>query len=479
MKLIRLLAAATTAAILLFAVGAFAAPLISTPPTEERWFGILVDGEQVGFYRQTISPHPDGAGYRIEADGRVRMKVMGFSKESTTREIYHVTPAMALKSFEVTQTIDGVSSRLTGKAIDGGLRVKRESAGKHYERVLKAKGEVIPGPVLNMVPLMRDVTPGKIHRILTFDPEEVKLKEVKVTVAGEEKQQDGSRAIKLNTNLYAFVNTEILVDMRGNTLLESVRDGLVITRMEAPEKVAAYVSSVAMSQKDLIFDFSMVRAAPAIRLPVAKLQGLVVEIDGYLAKIPVVSDGWQEVERSGSQVKIRTGSARSQLAESRKPLQQYIQAQDGVESDAPEIVEKSREVVAGKQGAREQAKALVGWTASWIEDTLEDGGGARESIKKRKGNCQTHARLYTAMARAAGIPTRMVSGLVSQNGSSFIYHSWAESLLDGKWVAVDPTFNQLPADPTHLAFFEGHDSGSLAPIISVIGKITLKIIEEK
>lgn len=79
--------------------------------------------------------------------------------------------------------------------------------------------------------------------------------------------------------------------------------------------------------------------------------------------------------------------------------------------------------------------------------------------------------LYTALARAIGIPTRFVSGLVSQDGTSFLYHSWAESLVEGRWVAVDPTFNQVPLDPTHLAFLEGHRLADLAPLVGVIGKI--------
>jgi transglutaminase-like putative cysteine protease len=110
---------------------------------------------------------------------------------------------------------------------------------------------------------------------------------------------------------------------------------------------------------------------------------------------------------------------------------------------------------------------------------VDDGGGAVASLKSRHGNCQTHARLYTALARAAGIPTRFVSGLVALEGKGFLYHSWTESLLAGRWVAVDPTYNQLPADPTHLKFFEGHTSDDLAPIIAIIGRIRIKVLEAK
>jgi transglutaminase-like putative cysteine protease len=128
---------------------------------------------------------------------------------------------------------------------------------------------------------------------------------------------------------------------------------------------------------------------------------------------------------------------------------------------------------------QERVQTLTTWTASWLEDSIEDGGSAVVALNKKKGNCQTHAKLYTALARAAGIPTRFVSGLVSQDGASFLYHSWAESLLDGRWIAVDPTFNQVPADPTHLAFFEGNRLADLSPLVGVIGKIKVTILEER
>jgi len=97
---------------------------------------------------------------------------------------------------------------------------------------------------------------------------------------------------------------------------------------------------------------------------------------------------------------------------------------------------------------------------------------------KRSGNCQSHARLYTALARASGIPTRFVSGLVSQDGKGFLYHSWAESWVDGGWQVVDPTFNQPKADVSHLALFEGDGAADLAPLVSIIGRIRLQVVEE-
>ena len=475
-----LLSAALAAIFLSLPIFATAAPYqLAAPPLGERWFAILIDNEQVGFYRQQITALQEG-GYRIEGDGSVRMKVMGFTKESSSREIYQITPNLALKSVEVEQTINGSKSRLSGKMIPGGLQVRREADGKNSTKILKAKTDLFPGPVLNLIPFFKGTAIGKILRVFTFDPEELAVKEVKITMLGEGKTPEGLPALKLRNNLYPFVDNEIWVDPQGNTLLESVRDGLVITKAEPAEKLAAFVSGIALSKKDLIYDFSLVQINPSLKQAPTKLAGLSVAITGYGDQIPVLSDGWQQVIRQQGRVVITTGSLRKPTDMLLKQAAEaYLQPSEGIESTSAEISAKAKELTSSLKTNQARIQALTTWTASWIEDSIEDGGSALVALNKKKGNCQTHAKLYSALARAAGIPTRFVSGLVSQDGTSFLYHSWAESLIEGRWVAVDPTFNQVPADPTHLAFFEGNRLTDLSPLVGVIGKIKVTILEEQ
>lgn len=458
-----------------------AAPLkkLEKPPLSEHWFGIYVDNERVGFYRQKISELADG--YRFEGDGSVRMKVMGFSKEASMRETYLTAKNLTMRSFDVEQTINGVPSRVSGKVSDARLRVTNEHNGKVSEKQFKFKGDLYPGPALNIFPLMRDTTPGKSFKVTTFDAEETKIKEVKITVLGEEKTPDGQPAIKLQNNLYPFVSNDIWVDNQGNTLLESVRDGLVITRAENPKQLGLFIGDLAFSKKDLIYDFSLVRVDPPLR-DLAQLTGLVVEINGWNDALPLLQDGGQAVDKSGDgRITIRTGTALPPVsgAVAGGLRETYLKPAEKIESDAAEIVAKARELVAGRQDAKEIAQVLTTWTADWLKDTVDDGGSALVSLKERSGNCQTHARLYTALARAAGIPTRFVSGLVYQQDKGFLYHSWAESFLGDRWVAVDPTYNQLPADPTHLKFFEGQTQEDMAPIIAIIGRIRITVLDSR
>lgn len=94
---------------------------LEKPPLEEHTFGIYVGKDRVGSYSQKFTETADG--YRIDATGGVKLKVMGFSKESSTKETYFVTKKLALRTFDISQTLNGVYSHITGTKYDTSLRI--------------------------------------------------------------------------------------------------------------------------------------------------------------------------------------------------------------------------------------------------------------------------------------------------------------------------------------------------------------------
>ena len=462
-----------------FAVLATPFGKIDAPPLFERWFGIYLNNERVGFYRQRIDKSEDG--FLMEGNGSVRMKVMTYAKEASMHETYLVSKNLALRSFDVEQSINGSSSHVSGKVSGSSLHIRSDSNGKVTDTILKFKGEVFPGPALNLYPLMRSVASGTSYKIQAFDPEELRIKDIQITVLGEDKTSEGQPALKLRNNLYPFVTNDIWVDGQGNTLEESVREGLVTTKAEQPNNISAFITDWAMAKKDLIYDFSLVRIQPPLKEP-HTLTGLAVEISGWNDAVPLLQGGRQQVEKLGNgRITFVTGSLikTPSEAEVQKPADAYLKPADKIESDAPEIKAQAKLLAEGIKKEEDLVKTLASWTAEWLKDTIDDGGSAVASFKSKSGNCQTHSRLYTALARASGIPTRFVSGLVYQEGRGFLYHSWAESYISGRWFSVDPTYNQFPADVTHLKLLEGNLPQDMAPIIAIIGKIKMSVLDTK
>jgi transglutaminase-like putative cysteine protease len=91
------------------------------------------------------------------------------------------------------------------------------------------------------------------------------------------------------------------------------------------------------------------------------------------------------------------------------------------------------------------------------------------------GDCNEHAVLYAALARAAGIPAQVEAGLVYQNGR-FYYHAWNVVYL-GTWITADSLMGQLPADVTHIRFVRGAERQ--IDLIRMIGKVRLEILSSE
>ena len=102
---------------------------------------------------------------------------------------------------------------------------------------------------------------------------------------------------------------------------------------------------------------------------------------------------------------------------------------------------------------------------------------ALDTLANKAGDCNEHAVLFAALARAAGIPTRIESGVVYMRGK-FYYHAWNAVYLDRQWITVDAALDQFPADVTHIRLVTGGIEKQV-DLLSVIGKLTISIIEEQ
>jgi transglutaminase-like putative cysteine protease len=451
---------------------------LTKPPLGDRWFGIYFNDERTGFVHVTIGEAP--AGYRIESESAVKMSGLGFSREASVRESYIVNRDLTLASFQVTQTIDGSPMKLSGEVRGKTVRVTVESAGNRKEKSLTAKGAVYPPAVLNLYPLFLGATAGRKYRVSMLDVEAVAVKEVRITALKFEKL-DGRDALHLRNNLYPFVDNDVWVDLTGNTLRESVRDGWIETRSEDEGTARAHLSEAALSKKDMILDFSLVPVDRPIDRS-AELRFLELELSGFPGTVPLLQDPFQKAERREGGTVLFTLDTRLLMPPATPPvgepadMRRYLEPSDRILADNPEIVRRAAEILGEVKDRRAALEKLVRWVADYVKDSVTDSQTPLETLQKRTGNCQSHARLYASLARAAGIPTRFVSGLVYAPGKGFLYHSWAESYL-GYWLPVDPTFGQVPADATHVKLVEGDAPDDLAPLAGVIGAIKGRVVK--
>ncbi len=155
--------------------------------------------------------------------------------------------------------------------------------------------------------------------------------------------------------------------------------------------------------------------------------------------------------------------------------QKLTEADFLIQSDDEDIIALTNKVLGGEKNPVEATKKINTWIYNNLKKTPTVSlPNAKDVLKTRVGDCNEHAALFSAMARAARIPTKTVLGIMYIE-NNFYYHAWNEVFI-GKWVAVDSTYGQFPADATHIKLIEGNLAKS-GEILKVVGKLNIEIID--
>lgn len=88
------------------------------------------------------------------------------------------------------------------------------------------------------------------------------------------------------------------------------------------------------------------------------------------------------------------------------------------------------------------AQSIYEWIASNLTYAgyIADDLGAQYALSERRGDCTEYAYLAVALARAVGIPARMVGGFVVDRDTAIKsddYHNWAQLWVAGGWLVLD------------------------------------------
>ncbi len=136
----------------------------------------------------------------------------------------------------------------------------------------------------------------------------------------------------------------------------------------------------------------------------------------------------------------------------------WLAASPAVQRDDPAIAEVGRELLLDKRDKAALAQSIFDFVAGEI-GTLDSVASldAITVLREGRGNRIGRARLFCALARANGLPCRVVGGLALADGRTDTFIYWNEAWLGGGWVPFD--------------VFTGH-AGSLPPDRLSLGPIT-------
>jgi transglutaminase-like putative cysteine protease len=165
---------------------------------------------------------------------------------------------------------------------------------------------------------------------------------------------------------------------------------------------------------------------------------------------------------------------------------EYTAAGEFIDSGDADVQEFARKVTAGAGEALPRAVKLYYAVRDEILYDPYYAGEARryfrasDCLRAKRGFCIPKAALLAAVARCVGIPARVAFADVRNHlstkklieligGDIFIWHSFTEMHLEGRWVKATPAFNlslcqrfgvrPLEFDGRHDSLFHEYDQG--------------------
>ncbi len=455
---------------------------LSEWPYQEYWTGIVFNGAKIGFSHFTISPSKTSADrFHVRSAVSLRIRFLTFDKQISLKSDDHVAADLSMDHFDYQYNLDGNMLALSGRHDGDTLYVEILSKGQTERQTIPLDDKIYPTSVIGLYPFMHGLTVGRTYTYNVYNGETQTISPViQKILAYEESDLFQGQAFKVKTRLQGQEVTTWL-DAKGRPLLEMSKGGVIISQLESKPAAKQYLAQAALNKEEAMLEFSRIKSNIPIPDP-EDLVSLDVVLSGIENSLIMPADARQQCKHRGADVFCSIIPQTMEHEEDNtKALpgetEKYVQPSYIIPSNIPKIRHKAEEIVANAETTHQRITLLLAWIKENIKQEPVDVFTALDVFENRKAECQGHAFLYTAFARALGIPTRVVNGIVySREYEGFLYHTWSESLLKGRWVAIDPTFWQIPADATHIKFIQGERVSDLLPLVDLIGQLQVRIV---
>ncbi|HUV76759.1 MAG TPA: transglutaminase-like domain-containing protein [Desulfobacterales bacterium] len=440
-------------------------------PEKDAWMNILLKDRKIGSSHTVFSKIEDG--YRLEETVYMRFNTMGLTQDMILKTTGRLGSDFTLSSFNFEMGSGRFHFSAQGSVSGNVLSIKTHSSGSTKDIQISVREKIyIPSGILNAA-VTSGMKTGDEFAVQVFDPVSMASEPVIIKMMGPEKivNMGLEKNTKKMTVSYKGTTQLAWIGENGDVIREK---GLLGIRLEKTTRDDA----LSGLQKEPILDLTEVASVPSnIRIDdPSRLKGIDIEISGVNYNTVRLQGGRQRLTDNILTIKKEDISGLPDVLDKNKMgkiEKDFLMPSPFIESDHPKIQNLVNKIVSADDRPLIKVNKLVAWLRNNIEKrpvlSLPD---ALATLENRVGDCNEHAVLLAALARASGIPARIEVGLVYLNGR-FYYHAW-NLLYVGQWITADSVLGQVPADVTHIRFSSGAIQKQL-DLMGIIGQIKLKI----
>jgi hypothetical protein len=461
----------------------------------ETWMNITQDNRKIGYARRNQIRTENG--FRFSENIFMRINTMGIAQPLTVRTTAELRSDRTLAGFQFDLGSNLFKFTARGAVSGKKLTVRIGGAGEEKISIIEISEPIYLGGGILESFGAAEIQPGEGKTFPVFDPASLGQRPVRVTLLGDETltvMGKSRQARKLSVD-FMGIKQVAWVDPNGSVLREEGILGIALERVSREEAMAGLEGALSADLTEIaaVPSSEPIEDAAALKVLKIRLKGLSEEslsnisADGPLSKDRRVRqdgffyiDGGRQIYRNGVLTirrespitpRIRFGAAAGELTAA-------LQSTPFIQSDHPKIRQKVAEIVGPGDPDGVKADKLAAWVYKNLEKRpVLSVPNALETLENRVGDCNEHAVLLAAFARAAGLPAEVEAGVVYLRGR-FFYHAWNVLYLRdrGGWVTADAVLGQMPADVTHIRFVRGEADRQL-DLVGLIGRLKLEILE--
>ena len=425
---------------------------------QEHWYNLTLMNTKIG-YMHISTDKTEYQGEEVDRhkiDMVMNFKALGTDVTLEITRVEYTGPDLMPRHFLSTSNESGLK-QVEGHIVDGVAHIKTTLNGETTESEVPVPPDTISEHtgVESLFQQGLKIGDKRNFHIFSFDL----LKPVKTEI--EVERQDTLTYQSDEKQVYVLRQTmDMMNGITAKVWLDS--DG-VNYRTEIPMMGLSMVTTktdkeTALGGTEEVDVVLKTRILPSGKRPTPKAKNFKAEVklpSGNIADA-IMSNSQQKLEVTSEKAGSLSIQVPTVAAEDCPdlPIQdaegEFLGASAYIQTDAPAIRAKTEEILDTEVNSWRAAEKLCQWVHAAITEKKMSGGfgSSLTALESLSGDCTEHTVLFIALARAAGIPARICSGIVYAK-DAFYYHFWPEVYV-GKWVQMDPTLGQTIADANHI-----------------------------
>lgn len=455
----------------------------------ETWESIHIQGVKIGYIHQRSEVVDDGQQPLQRTSSKTQMTLQrgGDTAVLDLETVSFDTLDGRLVRFESTENQAG-NRRVQGEADASGIDLSIHTLDKVEKQRIEWAGEP-PGGFWVETQSLRDkpLQPGETRRLRKLEPYFYQLAEV--TLAAQEYEEvdlptGKARLLRVEyTNSLVPDNSIMWIDSDGEVLRTELPYGQTVYRtskesaLAAPDEPAPDLAVTSLVPVDGALPRPQETVQARYRISVQGLDPTELFPGGATQQVRALGNNTAEL--------VVTAVDPATAGNEPEPAEEFREANAILQSDAARIQELAQTAVGDATEPAEVAVRLERWVYEHLSQKNMKVAfvTAADVAEQLEGDCTEHAVLLAAMARAVGLPSRVVVGLIAvQDGRAFGFHAWTEVYVHGKWLPLDGTLGRGRVGAGHIKLGDSSMRGAdalslLLPVARVLNRVRIEVVD--